>query len=276
MSIFAGTALFLLATAPEAPAPPAERLGLDPAAEKALLSWAAELEGDLAGAAAGDGKAAEARGRVEGRAIIPKMFAEQLDRFLEASGEKPKAIAVTGLSMTATPFFGLVPLRKVELHLAFTKDAVRLERLAVAPPAALLFPDRAAPGWAKQPGTGAGLVAEQILGVAAAGRCPSLPVLAAEDRPRMKAPKKKGGPKVDPKVESAARAAMFDRFRDQTVRACEELAGRPFHRITWTLDEVKGEVVTKDKRHLRFRQELSPGPDRGLRLYHLHEPEAVE
>ena len=258
------------APATEPPADPRPASGaidpieLDARALAELRSFLDGLDRDLSGALGGD---AEARKALVRRALQPGQLTKELDAFLAKARalEATRAVHMTGFEVTATMWYGLVPIREVELFFWVTPSAIRLLRLSPRPSARSTFDGRGEPEWAGPPGTSLGTVAGQVLEAGVAERCDAIPFARRADYAD-----------ILPADEAARRKTIqhLETFRFQLAATCRKLGGWPFHRIGWEPADLAGVIDGADGRKVSFRLQMVRTPDGDIAIANLRPPVA--
>jgi len=251
-AIAALSALTLSAAPPAAPhgapaRPPASPT-LDLNAPLApFLRFTADIERDLGAAIRGD---VQAKARLVERALDRPRFTEELTRFVDAArkaGAAADGIHVTGAKVQATLWYGIFPVRDVEVYLWRTSPQVKILRFTEEQRVTPIFGGRKPVTWTGAAARGLTATMARVIRAATAGRCQSLPwVVPADFDP------------VLPRSPQARRQVRYvlEKARLTAAPACERLVGLPVHKMDFRVGELGVTLTAADGSRRAFRLQL--------------------
>ena len=234
------------AVRPPAAKPPASAVDLN-APLAPFLRFAADLERDLGAAIRGD---VQAKARLSGRAADRARFTDELTRFLAAArkaGAAADGVHVTGAKVQATLWYGIFPVRDVEIYLWHTTPTVKLLRLTEAQRVTPMFGGRKVVTWTGAAARGLTATMARVIRAATGGRCEALPWATPADfepvLPR------------DPEARRQVRYAL-DKARLVSPGHCARLVGLPVHKMTYRVGELGVTLTVADGSRRAFRLQL--------------------
>ena len=251
-----GTLGLALLFATPATAAPAE---LDAEAVKAARGFLGSLAADIQGATAGTEGARERllkRGRLEdalGREV------DQLAKLAREAGGL-KSMHFNTFVLHATVWFGVVPLKEVELHMIMAPDRLRLMRTVVRDTRLRIFGRPAATTWTGDGPKSFGALANQMVRAMTDGECEALPRIRPADHKAFMPAKRKARKNT---------LSVFERFGKMIDEGCEALNKVPHHVITWRFGELGGTVRTEGSSSVAFKLTLSHDAKGAPQIFHL-------
>jgi hypothetical protein len=247
--------LALLFATPAAAAPG----GLDAQAVKAARSFLGGLATDLQAAAAGaDG----AREQLLSRGRLEDALGRELDQLVKLTREAGGLTSVrfNTFALHATVWFGVVPLKEVELHMLMAPDRMRLLRTVVRDTRLRVFGRPPATTWTGDGAKAFGALANQMVRAMTDGDCKALPRIRPADHKAFMPTKRKARKNT---------LSVFERFGKMIDQGCEALDKVPHHVTTWRFGEVGGTVTTEGASSVAFKMSLSHDAEGAPQIFHL-------
>lgn len=232
---------------------------LDADAVAGAQSFFAELAEDIKAAVA---KAEGGRQRLLARARVPEDLGREIDALSKLARE---AAGMTGIrfntfTLSATTWFGILPLKQIDYHFIVVPDRIRLLRSVVRDASMRPFSRVRSLGWSGPAAEAFRTIGSQVTRMMTEGACRALPRIGAVDHPALLPKKHKSRQNT---------LAVFKRFRKSILRDCKALTSLPHHRTTVRLGELRGSVKTEGARNVPFRVTITYAEDGSLQLFHL-------
>ena len=250
-----GLALAMLLTPPVSAAPTA----LDPTAVTTVRTFLKGLASDIQGAVSGaDG----ARERLLKRGRLTQALGREIDQVTTYAREAGGMTSVlfNTVELKGTVWFGIVPLKEVELHLVLAPDRVRLLRSVVRDTRLRVFGRPPATTWTDEGDKAFGAIATQLIRTMTDGGCDALPQVGPKDHKAL-LPKKRKARKNT--------LATLSRFATMNAQSCEALSGVPNQRVTWRFGELGGTVRTEGEAGVPFKVTLTHDGEGTPMVFHL-------
>lgn len=232
---------------------------VDAEAVKMTRSFLAGLAGDIKGAVDGvDG----GRERLLQRGRLKASLGREIDRMNELVRQAgdPEAVRFATFVIHATVWFGVLPLKEIELHMIMAADKVRLLRTAVRDTRRRVFGRPSATEWRGEGATAIGQITTQMVRAMTDGKCDALPRIGPEDHEAFLPPKGKARTHT---------LDVFGRFDKTIQRHCETLHKTPNHRVTWRFGELGGSIVTLGAKPVPFKLTMAADPEGAPQITHL-------
>jgi len=232
---------------------------LDAEAVKTARAFLAGLAGDIKAATAGEEGGRESllkRGRLKVE------LGREIDRLVEltrAAGGL-EGVRFNTFEVIATVWFGVVPLKEVELHMILSPDKMRLLRTVARDTRHRVFGRPKAVKWTGDGATAFGKLADQMVRAMTDGACETLPRIGPKDRKDFMPAKRKARKHT---------RSVLDRFDKMIERQCEALDKMPNHVITWQFGELGGSVATDGEKPVPFKLSLTPDAEGAPQIFHL-------
>jgi hypothetical protein len=253
-----GTSLLgcaLLYTATSYAAPPT----LDAKAMVGVRAFFNELETDLQAAVA---NTEGGRQRLLKRARVPADLGREIDTLSTLAREAAglKNVRINSVVLTATTWFGILPLKQIDYHLIVVPDRVRLLRTVLRDASQRPFGRVQSNRWRGEQADGFRAIAAQMTRAMTDGNCKTLPRIGAADHPFLL-----------PKSAKSRRNTLevFKRFRASIIRDCKALTALPHHTTTVRIGEVRGSMRTEGAYNVPLKVTFSYADDGALKLFRL-------
>lgn len=236
-------------------APPA----LDAKAMVQVRAFFTELESDLQAAVA---KTDGGRQRLLKRARVPADLGREIDTLSTLAREAAglKSVGINSVVLTATTWFGILPVKQIDYHLIVVPERMRLLRTVVRDASLRPFGRVQSNRWKGEQADGFRAIGAEMARAMTDGNCKALPRIGAADHPYLL-----------PKSAKSRRntLAVFKRFRASIIRDCKALTGLPHHTTTVRIGEVRGSLRTEGAYNVPIKLTFSYADDGSLDLFRL-------
>jgi len=248
-----GAALLCASTAHAAPAE------LDAKAMTQVRAFFTELETDIHAAVT---NAEGGRQKLLKRARVPEDLGREIDNLSQLAREAAglESVHINSVVLSATTWFGILPLKQIDYHFVVVPDRVRLLRTVVRDASLRPFGRVQSNLWTGAQAEGFRAIGAQMSRMMTDGDCSSLPRIGAVDHPYLL-----------PKRAKSRRNTLevFKRFRASIKRDCKALKGLPHHTTTVRIGELRGSMRTEGAYNVPLKVTFSYADDGTLKLFRL-------
>jgi hypothetical protein len=252
-TILLGSALLCTSTVHAAPSP------LDAKALVGVRAFFTDLEVDIHAAVA---NLEGGRQRLLKRARVPADLGREIDTLTTLAREAAglKKVRINSVVLSATTWFGILPIKQIDYHLIVVPDRVRLLRTVVRDASLRPFGRVQSNLWKGEQADGFRAIGAQMTRAMTDGNCKALPRIGAVDHPFLL-----------PKSAKSRRNTLevFKRFRASIKRDCKSLTSLPHHTTTVRIGELRGSMRTEGAYNVPLKMTFSYADDGTLQLFRL-------